>query len=919
MGKAKSRNDLCIKCKSRKWRAANLTTNATIPPSTIPNNVESVNVTGQNETSVTVQWNNVTGDGYLLKFSNGTTVNITDNSAIVIYTISNLEAGKIYNITLITVLGNNNSSGHNFPIITAPCNVAEVKVTEQSETSVTVQWNNVKGDGLSYELRFSNMTIPDINMTIPPPDTSKPVTCTVSSLKSGRKYIITLFTVFEGIRSSGLTNVSLITRPLNVPGVNVTGQNETSITLQWNNMVDLTMLTYALQINNGTNTTIIVHGTDEYVTYTVQNLTGGKKYNLTLFTVFENVTSTGKEISTVTAPYNVENVNVTNRSETSVTLEWKRPANGITSYQLNYSNTSLQIANASTDTYTVVSLTNGTQYELFFFTVFEGIKSSGVSTLTVTKMFCSNLPWVVTNTSIQAKVNLEVNFGHATNGSQPGDSIKTNVIHGQLSFTNLNPGATYQMTLWFKKESIQLPLCEHMETLVPPDLIGPTCHYLSGGYAFSLSWGNVEGIWTSVEVNVSGHSPHRVNGSNVKTAEITGVQPAKTYPVTLALISGPHISNVVSFSCQTDPRGVIAGSVMAALLFCILVLLAFFIWRRKPEMFSRPKSVFVESKLCRDKFRAIPLGKFPDHYKILSSDTYRGFSEEYEDFESVGKEQAQRAADLVENRSKNRFTNVLPYDWSRVKLTVLKNDTSTDYINANYMPGYDNNRQYIAAQGPLPNTVNDFWRMIWEQRVKGVVMVTNCTEGGRVKCEQYWPLDYTPCLYGDLLVTVRLEMKETDWTHREFVVKNKKTSEERLVEHFHFTSWPDHGVPEGTEALIRFRRLVRQHIEHQQDSGPTVVHCSAGVGRTGTLIALDVILQQLEREKAVSIAAFVHKIRLSRPLMVQTESQYIFLHQCIMDSLQPKDLSQEPLYENTDMIYANATALRDFHATNTPA
>uniref|UniRef100_A0A8C9XVW4 protein-tyrosine-phosphatase n=1 Tax=Sander lucioperca TaxID=283035 RepID=A0A8C9XVW4_SANLU len=254
-------------------------------------------------------------------------------------------------------------------------------------------------------------------------------------------------------------------------------------------------------------------------------------------------------------------------------------------------------------------------------------------------------------------------------------------------------------------------------------------------------------------------------------------------------------------------------------------------------------------------------------------------------------------------------------DWCRVKLTTSNLNNTSDYINASYMPGYNSKSEYIASQGPLPSTVNEFWRMIWEQKVKGIVMVTNCTEGGRTKCERYWPADSKPCPYGELSVTIRSEQQEPDWTLREFRVKHMNSAE-RTVKHFHFTAWPDHGVPQGTEVLIQFRGLVRQHIEREGDGAPTVVHCSAGVGRTGTLIALDVLLQQLEKERAVGIHGFVHKMRLSRPYMVQTESQYVFLHQCIMDCLQPNEKTEEHIYENADMIYANATALRELRQTN---
>ncbi|KAG7227808.1 hypothetical protein INR49_013602, partial [Caranx melampygus] len=270
-----------------------------------------------------------------------------------------------------------------------------------------------------------------------------------------------------------------------------------------------------------------------------------------------------------------------------------------------------------------------------------------------------------------------------------------------------------------------------------------------------------------------------------------------------------------------------------------------------------------------------------------------------------------KAAVLPENKARNRFNNVLPYDWCRVKLSTSNPNETSDYINASYMPGYNRQREYIATQGPLPSTVCDFWRMIWEQRVKGIVMVTNCVEGGRTKCERYWPPDSNPCPHGKLLITMKSEQQEPNWTLREFSVKNTSTSEERTVKHFHFTAWPDHGVPEGTDVLIQFRELVRWHIDKEGDGAPTVVHCSAGVGRTGTIIALDVLLQQFDKKRAVGINGFVHKMRLSRPYMVQTESQYVFLHQCIMDHLKPQEKLEENIYENADIIYANATALQE--------
>ncbi|XDV47148.1 hypothetical protein PO909_016852 [Leuciscus waleckii] len=466
-----------------------------------------------------------------------------------------------------------------------------------------------------------------------------------------------------------------------------------------------------------------------------------------------------------------------------------------------------------------------------------------------------------------------------------------------VNLQELYPGERYNVSLWFDLDQKRLLQCSHLLRLIPNSVLRLRCEHFSGGYGLAVIWDRPYGVVDVVQVEVGGQRFNLSSSDASSRQEVNSLQAAQWYNVTATSFSGAMKSKTESLDCQTDPAGVIAG-VLVFFLLVIIICAAVYLWFR-----------YGSAK----RNRPIPVDKFPEHFQNMSCDENRGFSEEYEDLSSVGIEQSSAAAILLENKDKNRFSNVLPYDSSRVHLTVNDEDDS-DYINASYMPGYGNvSKQYIAAQGPLPSTVNDFWRMVWEKRSQAIVMVTNCTESGRVKCEQYWPLDNSSCLYGNLIVTVKSEDKAQSWTLRELNVKNKSTSETRTVKHFHFTAWPDHGVPFGTEELIKFRGRVRQHMENSYSAGPTVVHCSAGVGRTGTLIALDVLLQQLDREKAVGIAALVQQMRLCRPLMVQTESQYVFLHQCIMDSLKPKVVFQsEPLYENTDMIYVNAIALRKY-------
>lgn len=285
---------------------------------------------------------------------------------------------------------------------------------------------------------------------------------------------------------------------------------------------------------------------------------------------------------------------------------------------------------------------------------------------------------------------------------------------------------------------------------------------------------------------------------------------------------------------------------------------------------------------------------FESHHSKLQADSNYLMSEEYEDLKDVGRNQPLDSALLPENRGKNRYNNILPYDSTRVKLSYVDDDPCSDYINASYIPGNNFRREYIATQGPLPGTKDDFWKMVWEQNVHNVVMVTQCVEKGRVKCDHYWPFDQDPLYYGDLIVQMLSESVLPEWTIREFnIYSEEQLGFSRLVRQFHYTVWPDHGVPETTQSLIQFVRTVRDYVNRTSGSGPTVVHCSAGVGRTGTFIVLDRVLQQLDAKDTVDIYSAVFDLRLHRSHMVQTEVQYAYLHQCVRDVLRARKLRSE--------------------------
>uniref|UniRef100_A0A8D3DRT5 protein-tyrosine-phosphatase n=1 Tax=Scophthalmus maximus TaxID=52904 RepID=A0A8D3DRT5_SCOMX len=256
-----------------------------------------------------------------------------------------------------------------------------------------------------------------------------------------------------------------------------------------------------------------------------------------------------------------------------------------------------------------------------------------------------------------------------------------------------------------------------------------------------------------------------------------------------------------------------------------------------------------------------------------------GFKEEYESF-FEGQSAPWDSAKKDENRMKNRYGNIIAYDHSRVRLQALEGEQSSDYINANYVDGYHRPNHYIATQGPMQETVFDFWRMVWQENTAAIVMVTNLVEVGRVKCCKYWPDDTE--IYRDIKVTLIETELLSEYVIRTFAVEKRGAHEIREIRQFHFTGWPDHGVPYHATGLLGFIRRVK--AKTLTNAGPMVVHCSAGAGRTGCFIVIDIMLDMAEREGVVDIYNCVRELRSRRVNMVQTEEQYVFIHDAILEA-----------------------------------
>uniref|UniRef100_A0A8C2XBL7 protein-tyrosine-phosphatase n=1 Tax=Cyclopterus lumpus TaxID=8103 RepID=A0A8C2XBL7_CYCLU len=277
----------------------------------------------------------------------------------------------------------------------------------------------------------------------------------------------------------------------------------------------------------------------------------------------------------------------------------------------------------------------------------------------------------------------------------------------------------------------------------------------------------------------------------------------------------------------------------------------------------------------------IPISELSEHIELLKANDNLRLSQEYESIDP-SQQFTWEHSNLEVNKPKNRYANVIAYDHTRVVLAPIEGILGSDYINANYIDGYRKQNAYIATQGPLAETFGDFWRMVWEQRAASVVMMTRLEEKSRIKCDQYWPSRGTET-YGMIQVTLLDTMELATFCVRTLSLHKSGSSERREVRQFQFTAWPDHGVPEYPTPFLNFLRRVKAC--NPPDAGPITAHCSAGVGRTGCFIVIDAMLERIRHERTVDIYGHVTLMRSQRNYMVQTEDQYSFIHEALLEAV----------------------------------
>ncbi|KFU89915.1 Receptor-type tyrosine-protein phosphatase eta, partial [Chaetura pelagica] len=829
---------------------------------------------------------------YRIEVANGTSAWNLRSDALKIE-ITDLIPGTKYKFTVFAGVNDSQTEGEGVSIslYTKPSPVHDLQAELVGETSVNLTWavNDSASSSYKYRIEVTNGTFA-WNLR------SDALKIEITDLIPGTKY---KFTVFAGVNDSQTegegVSISLYTKPSPVHDLQAELVGETSVNLTWAvNDSASSSYKYRIEVTNGT---FAWNLRSDALKIEITDLIPGTMYNFRVFAVAADgeTEAEGVSLSRCTIPALVNSFQCEPLAkQSSLMLKWKCPSGNNSGFKIKIFNDSWEkedlppscMREGTEETFRIESLSYFSTYTVTIATLSNGFESDSVQETCNTSITDPPTPNKAPLVKALSHSSLSVEFSdfESVNGPLQAYAVMITTEEQGCGSLKSNLNNTYKD---FKKKMTVTYVTYVIDT---EQAKSPSSHSQNGANIINVGNGNkMYGYENGPLIPLGSYRASVAGFTNITFTMANVIAGEDSY------VSFSPCSEAVLL--PQDP-GVIAGAVIGCLLAILAVVAigGFIFWRRR-----RKDKRNTEVSFSPIKSKMIKVENFESYFKKQQADSNCGFAEEYEELKSAGVHQPKFAAELAENRGKNRYNNVLPYDISRVKLSDQSSATD-DYINANYIPGYNSRKAFIAAQGPLPNTIEDFWRMIWEKNIYSIVMLTKCVEQARTKCEQYWP-DEQSKSYGDIIVTIVSEIVLPEWTIRDFTVEKSNTPESHTVRQFHFTSWPDHGVPETTDLLINFRHLVHEYSSQNPIDSPTLVHCSAGVGRTGTFIAIDRLIQQMEMESTVDVYGVVYDLRMHRPLMVQTEDQYVFLNQCVMDIIK----SQKD--KKTDLIYQNMTAM----------
>ncbi|ELK23841.1 Receptor-type tyrosine-protein phosphatase eta [Myotis davidii] len=809
-------------------------------------------------------------------------LNLTINETQAV--ITGLSSSTLYNITVRPFLQDSSAGMPGFlQVYTRPGPVSDFRVTSVTTRTVSLAWSSNDSD--SFRILTSQ------NGTGKSQNTTAQSSIVIDGLYPGTEYCFEIFPQGPNGTEGDSRTVCNTTDSAAVFDIRVVNVTTTEMTLEWQNLDNAPDYIYHLELESKHDSNQM-NSSDKSIT--LRNLIPGTLYNITIVPEVNGVRGSSSFTVQYTRPSSVSDIKISTDT-TSATFRWQNAdAASLTYiYRLliekngNSSNATEIVTGIGITSATVTELTPGSGYTVKIFALVGNVTESLAPDW---QSFCTDpAPVAPFHCEVVPKTPTLVLKWTCPPGTNEG--FRLEVSSGDWKNTTLLEGCSSEDGTEYRMEVTYL----NFSTWYDISITALSCNKMASPAQNTCRTGITDPPPPDESPNITSvsHNSVKIKFSGFEASH----GPIKAYAVIL-----------------TTGEGVICGAVFGCIFGAVVIVAVggFIFWKKK-----RKDAKSNEVSFSQIKSKLVRVENFETYFKKQQADSNCGFAEEYEDLKLVGINQPKYAAELAENRGKNRYNNVLPYDISRVREKV-QTHSADDYINANYMPGYHSKKDFIATQGPLPNTLKDFWRMVWEKNVYAIVMLTKCVEQGRTKCEEYWPSKQAKD-YGDIAVAMTSEIVLPEWTIRDFIVKNKQTSDSHALRQFHFTSWPDHGVPDTTDLLINFRYLVRDYMKQSPPESPILVHCSAGVGRTGTFIAIDRLIYQIENEYSVDVYGIVYDLRMHRPLMVQTEDQYVFLNQCVLDIIRShRDSKVDLIYQNTTAmtIYENLAPVTTFGQTN---
>ncbi|XP_010210513.1 PREDICTED: receptor-type tyrosine-protein phosphatase V-like, partial [Tinamus guttatus] len=830
---------------------------------------------------LTASWGAAAGgrDGYALTLYHGglDTVSATASfgSDINNYTFTGLAPGSKYVLEVMSIAGSYRTPAGNVSNWTYPLAPHSVYMTNQGYTNrLSVSWKaEPRGqDGYRLFLYHVGSGILAGNASVGK-STNK---FTFSGLAPGHKYVLEVVSV-AGPYTASAGNISDWTTPSVPKNLSAVVEGNNTMLVSWDS-VSGQQDDCQLRLQDPRNSSLPQQHTvtKGQVQHTFQGLIPGRNYSVSLSCVAGPYWSSTKPLAVPIEPNPVEDVQCLPESR-SLYLNWTSSSGDVEAYEVvterlsDGPSTSKDSVSVPSSEASLEGLEPNSSYQIIVSTVGKNrMRSQAVTLLCHTAVEALPPPLRADIFQVEAS--------------------STVVISSDL-FSEENGQIEYYGVIATTNDSLLRPTQDIMSSTWYNHYYGTEDSYLAVliPNPFHPSPRSSLETWpVPVGTEECGQSRATCNGK---------LKADKQYRFSIAAFTrydpvAPAVSFTTFSAVQASvdatplPMPVIAGIVVGFLLTLTAVFALVYckqLRTKRTKKNSLPQEMVTYS--LRNVHRPIPVQNFKQYYEMKTASGNHAFFQEFEELKEVGKEQPKVEAELSTNISKNRYPHVLPYDHSRVKLSQLGEDPHSDYINANFLPGYTSQQEFIASQGPLKKTIEDFWRLVWEQNVCNIIMLTVCMENGRVLCDHYWPSESAPVSYGQVQVHLLKQSSSEEWTIREFKLWHEGFQTERHVSHLHYTAWPDHGIPESTTSIMTFRDIVREHIQSAKDAGPTLVHCSAGVGRSGTFIALDRLLQQMKQEKIVDTFGVVYTLRMNRYQMIQTLSQYIFLHSCILDKI----------------------------------